>query len=139
MKRGRLLNSELSYCVAKLGHNDMLAIADSGLPIPGTTPRIDLALCPGTPSFLETCATVFSEVQVESLIVAEEFAAKSPTLYESFIQLVKAQEATQGHPINISYLSHELFKANTHGAAAVVRTGEFTPYANVIIKAGVVF
>ncbi|MGI0115778.1 D-ribose pyranase [Zooshikella sp. RANM57] len=139
MKRGRLLNSELSYCVAKLGHNDMLAIADSGLPIPNTTPRIDLALCPGTPSFIETCTTVFSEVQVESLILAEEFAAKSPALYESFIQLVKQQEEAQGCSIKISYVSHELFKANTHGATAVVRTGEFTPYANVIIKAGVVF
>ena len=39
----------------------------------------------------------------------------------------------------ISLLSHEQFKAATRGARAIVRTGEFSPYANVILRAGVVF
>jgi D-ribose pyranase len=34
---------------------------------------------------------------------------------------------------------HQSFKAQTHSARAVIRTGEFTPYANIILEAGVVF
>jgi D-ribose pyranase len=41
--------------------------------------------------------------------------------------------------IPIEVVSHESFKARTSDAKAVVRTGEFTPYANVILIAGVVF
>ncbi|MDW1631375.1 RbsD/FucU domain-containing protein, partial [Vibrio sp. Y176] len=41
--------------------------------------------------------------------------------------------------IEIKYVSHEAFKARTEQSRAVVRTGECTPYANVIFQAGVVF
>jgi D-ribose pyranase len=36
-------------------------------------------------------------------------------------------------------VTHEDLKARSHSARAVIRTGEFTPYANVILVAGVVF
>ena len=39
----------------------------------------------------------------------------------------------------IATLSHEQLKAATRDARAIVRTGEFSPYANVILRAGVVF
>ncbi|MEQ4517252.1 MAG: RbsD/FucU domain-containing protein, partial [Pantoea agglomerans] len=32
MKKGRLLNAELSHVIARLGHTDTLTIADAGLP-----------------------------------------------------------------------------------------------------------
>jgi D-ribose pyranase len=41
--------------------------------------------------------------------------------------------------INIVIVSHEEFKKATGDAKAIIRTGEFTPYANVILKSGVVF
>jgi D-ribose pyranase len=39
----------------------------------------------------------------------------------------------------VAALSHEQFKLATRQARAIVRTGEFSPYANVILRAGVVF
>jgi D-ribose pyranase len=39
----------------------------------------------------------------------------------------------------VTAIPHEEFKARTAAARAVVRTGEFTPYANVILIAGVTF
>ena len=44
MKKSALLNSELSYVIAKMGHTDTLTVGDCGLPIPQETQRIDLAL-----------------------------------------------------------------------------------------------
>ncbi|PFV41789.1 D-ribose pyranase, partial [Bacillus cereus] len=37
------------------------------------------------------------------------------------------------------YVSHEQFKEHTKKAKAIIRTGEATPYANVILHAGVIF
>lgn len=44
MKKTALLNSELSYVIAKMGHTDTLTVGDCGLPIPQETQRIDLHL-----------------------------------------------------------------------------------------------
>ncbi len=131
MKKTPLLNVALSELIASLGHGDMLVIGDAGLPIPAETYRIDLALTRGVPGFIETVRTVLSEMQVERVIVAEETARVSPHV------LQELQALLPGVPFE--QVSHELLKDLCGRARAVVRTGEFTPYANVILVAGVVF
>ncbi|WP_265113530.1 RbsD/FucU domain-containing protein [Mycobacterium tuberculosis] len=39
----------------------------------------------------------------------------------------------------IELVPHVEFKKRTHAARAFVRSGEFTPYANVILHAGVAY
>ena len=131
MKKTPLLNVELSEVIAGLGHGDMLVIGDAGLPIPLDVRRIDLALTRGVPGFIDTLRTVLAEMQVQSVIVAEETGQKSPHILAAIKQLLPTT------PIEV--VSHELLKADTEGAVAVVRTGEFTPYANIILVSGVVF
>jgi D-ribose pyranase len=131
MKRTALLHAELSEVVARLGHGDLLVIGDAGLPIPDGPRRIDLAVAPGVPRFHEVLAAVLSEMQVESAVVADELAARNPDVEARLRQLVAA--------VPIARLPHEDFKALTRSARAMVRTGECTPYANVILRAGVVF
>ena len=131
MKKTPLLNVELSEVIAGLGHGDMLVIGDAGLPIPLDVRRIDLALTRGVPGFIDTLRIVLAEMQVQSVIVAEETGQKSPHILDAIKQLLPTT------PIEV--VSHELLKADTEGAVAVVRTGEFTPYANTILVSGVVF
>ena len=59
-------------------------------------------------------------------------------LHHTLIKLLKQQEV-DGHQVNIQYISHESFKARTLQSKAVVRTGECSPYANIIFQSGVVF
>ena len=131
MKKSPLLNIALSELIASLGHKDMLVIGDAGLPVPPQTRRIDLALTQGVPGFIETLRAVLSEMQVESAILAEETGKVSPEILESIKALLP------GTPLEV--VSHEQLKSISAGARAVVRTGEFTPYANIILVAGVVF
>lgn len=131
MKKTPLLNIALSELIAGLGHGDMLVIGDAGLPVPPGTPRIDLALTRDVPRFLDTLAVVLTEMQVQSAIVATETAQVSPQLGKEIDRLLA------GTPIDA--VTHEALKELTRSARAVVRTGEFTPYANVILVAGVVF
>ncbi|WP_104040309.1 D-ribose pyranase [Vibrio hyugaensis] len=139
MKKSTLINSEISYLVATLGHTDEITICDAGLPIPDHVQRIDLALTYGVPGFLDTVRVILSESQIEGVIIAEEFAKVSPVHHDALItELAKESELT-GKQIAINYVSHEDFKARTEQSRAAVRTGECTPYANVIFQAGVVF
>lgn len=139
MKKSTLINAEISYLVAKLGHTDEITICDAGLPIPEHVQRIDLALTHGVPSFLDTVKVILSESQIEGVIIAEEFAQVSPAHHDGLLTLLNKESEITGKAIHISYISHEAFKVRTAQSRAVVRTGECTPYANVIFQAGVVF
>jgi len=131
MKRTALLHAELSEVVARLGHGDLLVIGDAGLPIPDGPRRIDLAVTPGVPRFHEVLAAVLSEMQVESAVVAAELAARNPAVEAEIRQRLAA--------VPVTTVPHEEFKSLTRSARAMVRTGECSPYANVILRAGVVF
>jgi len=131
MKKLPLLHSEISGLVASLGHNDMLVVGDAGLPIPAQTKRIDLALTKGVPGFIETVSTILTEMQVERIILAEETGRVSPQIQAEIERLLP------GTPIET--VSHDQLKELSHSARAVIRTGEFTPYANIILVSGVVF
>jgi D-ribose pyranase len=131
MKKTTLLHSDLSYVIATLGHMDTLVIADAGLPIPAETLRIDLALTQGVPGAIQTLKVVLEEMQVEKVILAEETKAHNPGF------LAEVQELLPG--VSVEFVSHADFKTRTASARAIVRTGEFAPYANVILASGVVF
>lgn len=131
MKKGELLNQPVSAVIAGMGHLDELVIADAGLPIPAETQRIDLALVRDVPGFLPTLRAVLAELEVETAVIATEMTTTSPNLYAALRELLG--------DIPVQTVSHVAFKERTRAARAVVRTGEFTPYANVILCAGVRF
>jgi len=139
MKKGILINSEISYVVSQMGHFDGLTICDAGLPVPEGVKRIDLAVTGGIPSFMDTVKAVVSELQVQDVEIAEEFKEVSPALHQELLEFLAAVAAERGKDISLRYMSHEEFKKNTAESKAVVRTGEYTPFANVILKSGVVF
>lgn len=131
MKKGTLLNSEISSVISKMGHTDKLVIGDAGLPIPKEVKRIDIALIKDVPSFLQTVDAVIEELKVESIILAEEIKEKNPGIHE---ELLKRFCESQ-----IKYVLHEQFKVLTKNSKAVIRTGECSPYANIILESGVTF
>jgi len=131
MKKTILLNAELSHAIATLGHTDMLVVCDAGLPIPSETWRIDLALTRGIPGAVETARVILQELKVEKAIFAEEVKQRNPEF------LADIQEMLPG--VSFEFVPHAQFKDLTHEARAVVRTGEFSPFANVIFCSGVVF
>lgn len=134
MKKGGVLHPLLAQVVASLGHGDLLVVADAGLPIPPGPLRIDLAYAPGRPPFLDVVRVLLQEIEVEGAVLAQEIREKSPELYHHL------EETLQGLPgLEVAYVPHEEFKGLVARAKAVVRTGEFTPYANLILRAGVVF
>jgi len=130
VKRSPLLHAELSHVIASLGHGDMLVLGDAGLPIPDGPRRIDLAVARGVPQLTDVLQAVLSEMQVEGIVVAGEALDDAKNLPGWYPQSLGIAPQT---------VSHEEFKRRTAKARAMVRTGECTPYANIILIAGVKF
>ncbi|AFI30183.1 D-ribose pyranase [Bacillus stercoris] len=131
MKKHGILNSHLAKLLADLGHTDKVVIADAGLPVPDGVLKIDLSLKPGLPAFQDTAAVLADEMVVEKVIAAAEIKTSNQENARFLENLFSKQK--------IEYLSHEEFKLLTKEAKAIIRTGEFTPYANCILQAGVLF
>ncbi len=133
MKKHGMLNSDISRVLSYLGHTDRIAVGDCGLPIPDETERIDLALTFGVPTFMQTLAAVAEDMKIEQIILAEEIKTNNPDI----LQQVEALFADQS--IEIVFVSHAALKECTKQCKAVIRTGETTPYANIILQAGCIF
>lgn len=131
MKKTKLINSEISYTISKMGHTDSLTIGDCGLPISDDVKKIDLALTHGVPSFIDTLDVVLEELCVEEIIIASEIKERNEKIYKEILKRFENVKVTE--------VSHEEFKKMTNNSKAFVRTGECSPYANIILKSGVVF
>ncbi len=131
MKRRGILNRELSYLIASLGHTDLICVADAGLPIPERVTRIDLALECGVPPFLTTVQAILAEIVVERAIVASEMPGRNAACFGGL------QAMLAGVPLE--QVPHEQLKAMLPRVRAVIRTGECTAFANVLLESGVAF
>jgi len=133
LKKNGILNSDISRVLSYLGHTDTIAIGDCGLPIPDETERIDLSLAFGIPTFMQTLKIVAQDMKIEKIILAEEIKTNNPDVLKQVEELFENQE------IDIEFVSHSQLKERTKQCKAVIRTGETTPYANIILQAGCIF
>lgn len=132
MKKSGILNPELTKLIAETGHTDTVVVTDAGLPLPeavGT--KIDFALKEGQIPFLDLLDTVLDELSVEKVKMAEEIKSVSPKMHDDILKRFSE--------IEIEYVPHTEFKRQTENARGLVRSGEFTPFANVILVGGVVY
>ena len=127
MKESGLLNPQLCAAVARLGHTQTFVIADAGLPIPHEILAIDLALVLGTPRFQEVFDAILDEVVVEGATIAHEALGHEP------------EQWVRNRIEEVETVSHEDLKKELPSVSFVVRTGETTPYSNVIVRCGVPF
>lgn len=127
MLKSEILNAPLLGALAKCGHTDTVVIADCGLPIPEGPVVIDLAVVQGLLSFEQVLQVLSRNMVIEQSTLAAE--AEGGVV----------QELCVSRGLEPGFISHEELKAALPQAKIVVRTGEATPYANVILHCGVAF
>ncbi|TLF42494.1 D-ribose pyranase [Lacticaseibacillus zeae] len=130
MKKGPVINTELSQVIADMGHFDLLGIGDAGMPVPENVWKIDLAVSKNLPSFIAVLENVLTELQIQKVYLAEEIKEQNPT------QLAQIQARIQ---VPIVFVPHEQMKKDLSKTKAFVRTGEMTPYSNILLESGVIF
>ena len=128
MKKQGILNRELAGILAKMGHTDQLVIADCGLPIPDDVRCIDLSYTLGKPTFLDIVEAITADFQAEKAIVATELPKYNEPVHQEL-----------DDRFELTYISHEELKELSKQAKVIIRTGEATPYANIVLQSGVIF
>ena len=131
MKKSGILHAQLAGLIAGLGHKDLFLIGDAGMPIPKGIEIVDLALCGGVPTFEQVMTAVLQETVIEGYMIAEEIETKNQRLL-SFIRASQPEAEETEMP-------HTELKKLSAQVKFAVRTGEFTPYPNIILRAGVAF
>ncbi|MFG3657391.1 D-ribose pyranase [Streptomyces sp. NPDC047706] len=129
MKKAGILNRHLAGAIAELGHGDGVLVCDAGMPVPVGPRVVDLSFRAGVPSFAEVLDGLLAELVVEGATAATEVRRANPAV----AALLGARFPELG------LVSHERLKELSGGARLVVRTGEATPYANVLLRCGVFF
>jgi D-ribose pyranase len=129
MRHDGLWHADLVRLILSLRHHDTVVIADAGLPVPRDVPLVDLGWRRREPRLIPVLAAVLDELVVERATIATEATD------EHFLAGLRAHL----QQVPVEEISHESIKARCGSARAVVRTGEDTPYANVILHAGVPF
>ena len=137
MKKNGILNSDISRVLSYMGHTDRICIGDCGLPVPDETERIDLALRFGQPSFMDVLTEVAKDMKVERVFLAEEMREKNEAQLKAVLSFFENSET--GFAPEVEYVSHEQLKRMTEDCKAVIRTGETTPYSNIILQSGCIF
>ncbi|BEU88860.1 D-ribose pyranase [Selenomonas sp. TAMA-11512] len=130
MKKKGILHSRLSGLIAALGHKDTFLLGDAGMPIPAGVEVVDLAVSAGVPGFLDVLDAILSEAVIESHWLASEIKEANPALHAAILE--------RGLP-QPTYVPHEDLKRQSASCRFAVRTGEYSPYPNLILQAGVPF
>jgi D-ribose pyranase len=128
VKRDGIINARLAGEIARLGHTDLVVVCDAGLPIPTGPAVVDLAFRLGVPAFETVLSGLLEEIVVEGATAAEE-TRENPEVAGLLRDLLP----------DLGLVTHQELKRMTANAKLVVRTGEATPYANVILRCGVAF
>ncbi|MDO4274526.1 MAG: D-ribose pyranase [Eubacteriales bacterium] len=131
MRKTGILNIAICEAIASLGHTEYLVIADAGLPVPKDVQVIDISLVTGIPGFREVLDAVAGEFVIDSYIYANEMDGINPEL------AAYVHEKLDGIPKKS--VSHEELKKMLKDVRYVIRTGECTSYANVMLEGGVSF
>jgi D-ribose pyranase len=129
MLNSSILNTQLISLLCGLGHTQTICVCDAGLPIPRHIPCIDLALTKGIPDIYTVLDLINANLVIEAGVAASECLNNNPR-FNSYITKT---------PYPVTYISHEEFKKASLSSTAFVRTGECTPYANIVLTAGVSF
>lgn len=147
MKTEGILNNEISKLVAEMGHGDMIVITDRGFPFPRheKTKCVDLSVGVNLPKVKDVTEVILTELEIEEVIIANETKEVSPNTYEE-LQEILAPIDNKGNEIREKNIPHPEFKdlvlngaLNGKEVKGFVKTGEFTPYANIILISGVNF
>lgn len=129
MLKSGIFHPQLSRVLAELRHKDILFIGDAGLPIPKGVERIDLGWRPGDPAFLDVLKEIADCIVIEEVTFADEALTVSPDMNKSATKLLPSD-------IPINYIPHTELKKLSEDAKAIILTGEFTGYSNIMITCG---
>jgi D-ribose pyranase len=127
MLKSGILNPQINSLLARVRHTNTLVIADRGFPFWPQTETIDISLVDDVPRVLDVLAALRSNFVVGRAWMAEEFVSNNDKqVRQAFSQSLAGVE--------LVHEPHVAFKLRVPQAIGLIRTGDTTQYANVILE-----
>ena len=124
-----IVNREIATALSNQGHGDLLMVVDAGFPIPLGVEVIDISLAENKPLVIEVLAELKKFFSVEKLIMAKQTKDVNPTLFSDMSDAFNDK-------IEVEIIDHSEMKKLSRDVKTVIRTGDFTAYANIILVSG---
>jgi D-ribose pyranase len=127
MLKTGILNPAINSLLSRVRHTNTLVIADRGFPFWPTIETVDISLVDDVPRVLDVLRALRANFHIGRAWMAEEFLKQnSPQTCSLFA------EALGG--IELSHEPHVEFKRRVPQAIGLIRTGDTTQYANIVLE-----
>lgn len=121
-----ILNPHINSLLSRVRHTNSLVIADRGFPSWPNLETVDISLVDGVPTVCQVLEAILPNFNVGSIYMAKEFLdVNGEQVKERFTRLFAK--------IPTTHEAHIEFKRRVPGAVGLIRTGDNTPYANLIL------
>jgi D-ribose pyranase len=122
-----LLNPAILSLIARTRHTNSLVIADRGFPFWPAIETVDISLVDDVPTVLDVLRAMLPNFQVGRAWMAREFAEQNGLESQQALQNVLGE-------VPVVYEPHPVFKRRVPTAIGLIRTGDTTQYANIILE-----
>lgn len=129
MKELGVINRSIARVLSEQGHQDLLMVVDAGFAIPKEVECIDISIGENNPMVLTMLAELKKNYSVEKMIMANQTKLTSPTLFDAISR-------SFGENIPVETIDHADLKQLAKTVKAIIRTGDFTAFGNVILVSG---
>ncbi|MHC4659162.1 MAG: D-ribose pyranase [Planctomycetota bacterium] len=126
MRETGILNGDICDVLSTMGHMDELIVCDAGFPIPLGVRTVDISLAKDKPTVLELLEELKTHFSVEKVVMANETKNVSPSRFKAIVDIY-------GSDMPVETMPHSEFKQRSKTVKAVIRTGDFTAYSNVLL------
>ena len=129
MKEIGIVNRDIAAVISEQGHGDLLMVTDAGFAIPLDVEVIDISLSENKPMVMDLLKELNKFFSVEKMYMSNETKEVSPSHFESVSKAF-------GDDVEVETIPHADLKKLSREVKAVIRTGDFTAYSNVILVSG---
>jgi D-ribose pyranase len=127
MLKSGILNPAINSLISRVRHTNTLVIADRGFPFWPEIETVDISLVDDIPRVLDVLGAIRENFVIGAAFMAEEFrSSNEPGTQQMFARAFSN--------INLIYEPHVEFKKRVPQAIGLIRTGDTTQYANIIIE-----
>jgi D-ribose pyranase len=127
MLKTGILNPQINSLLSRVRHTNTLVIADRGFPFWPQIETVDISLADDIPRVLDVLRAIRGNFVIGRAAMAEEF------------RQVNSAETQRGFAaaldgITVVFEPHAEFKKRVPGCTGLIRTGDTTQYANIIVE-----
>jgi D-ribose pyranase len=127
MIKAGILNPQINSLLSRVRHTNTLVIADRGFPLWPEIETVDISLVDDIPTVLDVLHAIRPNFVIGAAWMAEEFRKHNT-------EKTQTQFAAALQGIRLTHEPHKELKKRISYAIGLIRTGDTTQYANVILE-----